>query len=317
VVKSVLLVRLDAVGDALTLVPLIAALRRHDLRIGAVLRPVNAGVFSARALDRVHIADGRDSRLPAELADAGYEAALVVTEKTEGYRLAWQARIPVRIGFENGWGKPLKTFWIRRVCTQTRFRTAGLDPHAPHECEVVYSLAARLLHEPYPPRDARVLRPIVIDDEPQPDPRIAFQVTAKWLRLGASLDEVIELAQRVDARHVTRFIAAQAEAEHVQAFSNATGFAVETFATLAPWKTAIAAARAILAPDSGAAHVAGMAGTPVVSCFAREHFALQSRRWSPWAAPHRIVPMDSAWPLIAADALEDLLSGSPAFSYIG
>jgi ADP-heptose:LPS heptosyltransferase len=114
-----------------------------------------------------------------------------------------------------------------------------------------------------------------------------------------------------------RFIAAERESAFARAFTELAGYPVETFAALLPWKSAIAAARAIVAPDSGAAHVAGMVGTPVVSCFAREAFALQSKRWAPWAAAHRMLPMQNAWPMVAADALEDLLSGNPQFSYTG
>lgn len=313
-----LLVRLDAVGDALTLVPVIAALRRHGIRIGAVLRPVNAQVFSRRALDRIHVAGAQpDSDLISQIRAERYGIALIATEKPEGYRLAHRARIPARIGFENGWGKPLKTLWIRRMCTRTLFRTAGLDPRAPHECEVVFSLLRAALGEFEAPRDPKDLRPYVIDDEPAADNRIAFQITDKWQRLGAPLEGVAELARRTAQRHPTRFIAAQHEAAYARAFSDAAEVPVETFETLEPWKNAIAAARAIVAPDSGAVHVAGMVGTPVVSCFARDEFALQSRRWSPWAAPHRVVSMEAAWPLVAADALEDLLNGSPRFLYTG
>lgn len=314
---SVLLVRLDAVGDALTLVPVIAALRRHNLRIGAVLRPANAQVFSQRALDRIHIANGDETALTAQIRGERYDAALIPTEKPEGYRLPYRARIPRRVGFENGWGKPLKTLWIRRMCTRTLFRTAGLDPRAPHECDVVFSLARALVGEFEPVRDARVLRQYVIDEEPPADERIAFQVTVKWERLGASLDDVAELARRIGERRAVRFIAAQQEAAYADAFTQSAGVRVERFETLVPWKNAVAAARAIVAPDSGAVHVAGMAGTPVVACFSPEHFALQSRRWSPWAAPHRVLSMESSWPLVAADALEDLLTDSARFSYTG
>jgi ADP-heptose:LPS heptosyltransferase len=315
---SVLLVRLDALGDALTLIPLIASLRRRAFRIGAVLCPANSQIFSARALDRIHVAGDAPSREVAnDIASEGYGTALIATEKPEGYRMAYQARIPRRIGFENGWGKPLKTLWIRRLCTRTVFRTAGLDPRAPHECDVVFSLARTILDGTEAPRDARVLRPYVIDDEPAADERIAFQVTDKWQRLGGSLDDVVALAQRLAARRHLRFIAAQHEGTYASEFARASGFTVERFATLAPWKNGIAAARALVAPDSGAVHVAGMVGTPVVSCFARNAFALQAKRWAPWAAPHRIVCLADAWPLVAADALEDLLSGSPQFSYTG
>lgn len=315
---SVLLVRLDAIGDALTLVPVIAALRSHTFRIGAVLRPINAQIFSQRALDRIHLAGSCSAAdLVKEIRSQHYGAALVATEKPEGYRLAYDARIPARVGFQNGWGKPLKSLWTRRMCTHTIFRTAGLDPRAPHECEVMFKLARTLIAEPEASRDARRLRPLVIDDEPPADERIAFQVTDKWRRLGASPEDIAELVRRITARHVVRFVAAEHEAGYADVFTRATGMHVETFAALAPWKNAIAAARAVVAPDSGAAHVAGMVGTPVVSCFAREAFPLQSKRWAPWAAPHRILPIESAWPLIAADALEDLLSGSPQFSYTG
>ncbi len=203
------------------------------------------------------------------------------------------------------------------MCTRTLFRTAGLDARAPHECEVVFSLARAVFPILEPPRDPRALRRYVIDAEPPPDDRVAFQVTDKWRRLGASDDEVRELSRRVTSRHAVRFIAARSEAAFANAFTASTGFAVESFDSLTPWKESIAAARAIVAPDSGATNVAGMVGTPVVSCFSREAFALQSRRWAPWAAPHRLVRMEFAWPLVAADALDDLLSGSPPFSYTG
>lgn len=304
-------------GDALTLVPLIAAFRRRNWRIGAVLRAVNAQVFSQRALDHVHVTNANRNEFIARIREQRYDAALIPTEKAEGYRIAKAARIPQRVGFENGWGKPLKTLWIRRMCTRTVFRTAGLDRRAPHECDVVFSLARTMLDEFEPPRDARVLRPLVIDDEPQPDPRVAFQITDKWTRLGASPDDVAVLAQRIAANRDVRFIAAAREAAYAAEFERASGARVETFETLAPWKSAIAAARALVAPDSGAVHVAGMIGTPVVACFAAAEFALQSRRWAPWAAPHRVLGMEASWPLVAADALEDLLTGSPRFSYTG
>jgi hypothetical protein len=203
------------------------------------------------------------------------------------------------------------------MCTRTVFRTAGLDANAPHECEVVFSLARALTGDFEPPRDARILRPLVIDDEPPADERVAFQVTDKWGRLGAELCDVVEAARRMMRTRQIRFIAPSREHDYVQAFAQAANVPVESFDALAPWKTAIASARAIVAPDSGAVHVAGMVGTPVVSCFSREQFALQSRRWAPWVAAHRVVSMEAQWPLVAADALEDVLTDRAPFSYTG
>jgi ADP-heptose:LPS heptosyltransferase len=312
----VLIVRLDAVGDALTTVPLVAALRSAGYRVGAVLRPANAHVFSSRALDWVHVADGGTNR--DEILEKGYRAALIPTEKPLAYRIARDARIPVRIGFENGWGKPLKTLWVRRMCTRTIFRTAGLDPLAPHECAVVFKLGAPFLPYAEPPRDPVLLRAMVLDELPAADSRIAMQITDKWERLGASLDRVCDLYRRAAHSSDLRLIGPASERVYCERFAQAAGVSVELFDSLAAWKSAIAASRAIVAPDSGAVHVAGMTGTPVVACFAAENFALQSARWSPWAAPHAIVEIQGdAWPMAAADALESLLSGTENAEYRG
>jgi ADP-heptose:LPS heptosyltransferase len=314
---SVLIVRLDAIGDALTLVPLVAALREHGARIGAVLRPANAEVFARRAFDDVYIdADGISGLVPP-VQRAHYDYALIPTEKPEGYRLAFQARIPHRIGFQNGWGKPFKTLWVRALCTQTIFRTAGLDPLAPHECEVVFSLGRPILGPEEPSRDPAVLRRYVLDDEPAPDARVVMQITDKWERLGARFEDVVDLAHRVDGMAQVRWISAASESEYGKRFEIATGLRVEYFENLRTWKAAIAAARAVVAPDSGAVHVAGMTGTPVLACFASAHFVLQTTRWAPWAAPYRVVSMEGAWPLVAGDALAELLSDTRGRAYKG
>jgi ADP-heptose:LPS heptosyltransferase len=314
---SVLVVRLDAIGDALTVVPLIAALRTYGMRIGAVLRPANAQAFSHRALDRVHLAGGDWNSLVAEIAAERYDYALIATEKPQAYRLAYCARIPHRIGFENGWGKPFKTLWVRRLCTHTVFRTAGLDPHAPHECDVVYSLARGIVPDAQAPRDSALLRPLVIDEEPPSDSRAAMQITSKWERLGATRAQVLDLARRIRERVNVRFFCAQSEAQYGESIAAEGALHVEYFDALAPWKAAIASVRAIVAPDSGAVHVAGMTGTPVAACFASADFALQTARWAPWAAPYETVKMEGAWPIVAVDAFTELLEGTPQRSYTG
>lgn len=312
---SVLIVRLDAIGDALTVVPLIAALRRNGLRVGIVLREVNAGVLAAGAVDRIHIAGA--PTLLEEIRRAHYAYALIPTEKPIAYRIAREVHIPVRVGFENGWGKPLKTLWVRRMCTETIYRSAGLDPRAPHECEVVFKLARRLVPDAEPPRDPALLRPLVIGREPPADERIAVQITDKWERLGARIEDVVELIGRIGSEHPIRLIGSHAERAYCASVAAAASREIETFETIEPWKDAIAASKALVAPDSGAVHVAGMTGTRVVACFAPQHFALQTARWSPWAAHHRIVKLEEGWPLVAADALGLLLTDSRRAVYKG
>jgi ADP-heptose:LPS heptosyltransferase len=108
------------------------------------------------------------------------------------------------------------------------------------------------------------------------------------------------------------------------AFVRAVGAAVpgvEVRAGLgtAAWIACIAGARALVTPDSGAAHVAGMTGVPCVDCFAPSaSVAYDAARWRPWAAPSRVHVLDpsrsaaeTAGRLVAAlDALDAV--GEPA-----
>jgi ADP-heptose:LPS heptosyltransferase len=317
---SALIIRLDAIGDALALTPLLAALRSSAIPADVVLRAGNAGVFSSRAARHIITArfDLRSSRpsnleaiaeLGEKLALHRYSHALVATEDPGGYRLARAVQAPARIGFSNAWGKPAKTLWTRRFLTESIYRSAGLDRHAPHECEVLFTLGRVLLGDAaLPSHDAAQLRPLVLESEPLPDDRIALQITDKWERLGIAFEQVVELVGRIAAFGSVRLIAPADEAEYAARVSRAAGYEIERIATLEPWKAAVAAAAAIVAPDSGAIHLAGMVGTPTVAVFPpSRRFALQVARWAPWAAPHRIVRADGDWPVRAAAALAQLL----------
>ncbi len=317
---SVLIIRLDAIGDALALTPLLAAFARRSIAVDVVLRRTNAGIFSSRAAREIVLADfdlrSNAARNLAAIADLGgrlraraYSHVLVATEDAGGYRLAAATRAPVRIGFADPWGKPFKALWSRRSLTQTIYRSAGLDPRAPHECEVLFALGRVLIGDEAPSRDAGVLRPLVLEREPACDDRIALQVTRKWERLGIALDEVVALVRRVAAIGTPHLLASSTEAAYARTVAEAVGLEISYFDELEPWKAAIAAAPAIVTPDSGALHVAGMIGTPVVAVFPpQRRYALQVARWSPWAAPHRIVRADAGWPARAADAAVALLS---------
>ncbi len=317
---SALIIRLDAIGDALALTPLLAALRSLAIPADIVLRPGNAGIFSSRAARSIVVSsfDLRSSkppnlaaieRLGGDLASRGYTHALVATEDPSGYRLALAARVPVRVGFSNAWGKPAKTLWSRRFLTGSVYRSAGLDRRAPHECVVLFRLGHALLGATAnPARDPAELRPLVLETDPPADDRIAVQITNKWERLGIPTEEVVDLVRRLSAFGKLRVLAPASESDYAARVASASGHDVERFYTMEPWKCAIGAAPVLVTPDCGALHVAGMVGTPVVGVFPpTRHFALQVARWSPWAAPHRIVRADDGWPARAADALAQLL----------
>jgi ADP-heptose:LPS heptosyltransferase len=316
---SVLIIRLDAIGDALALTPLLATLRAEAIPVDVVLRHGNAGIYASRAVGRTVIGDFklRASDRPTidaieslgrELQTQRYSHVLVATEDPGGYRLARATGAPVRVGFTHVWGKPFKTLWTRRFLTRSIRRSAGEDRRRPHECEVLFRLATPLVGEKEPTRDLARLRPLVLEAEPPPDERIVVQITDKWERLGIGFDLVVELVHRLAEFGPIRLLGASSEAAYAGRIAHATGMAVESFDDLAPWKAAIGAAPALVTPDSGALHVAGMVGTPVVAVFPPSpDFASRVARWAPWAAPHRIVRAGDGWPARASDALAQLL----------
>jgi ADP-heptose:LPS heptosyltransferase len=318
---SVLVIRLDGIGDALALSPLLAALASSGIPADVVLRPENAAIFSRAAVRHVDVAswrlrssqredDAAMRALAAELASRGYTHALVATEDPSGYRLARAAQIPKRIGFENGLGKPFKTLWVRGAMTQTIYRPAGPDVRALHECQVLFELGRGLMAETSPTTSIERLRPLVLDRDEPHDPRVAFQVTDKWERLGIPLDAVVRAFREAGKIESIVPLAAAYEHEYIERFEQLSGADVVRFEGMEPWKAAISRARAAIAPDSGALHVAGTVGTPVVAIFPDDRqFEFQTARWHPWASPYRIVRAGAGWPENVALSLRELLTG--------
>ena len=319
---SVLVIRLDAIGDALALTPLLAAFRDRDVPVDLVMTEANAEVFTARAARSVFIAPfalrsssrenvARIDAFAATLRDRRYSHVLVATEDPGGYRLARSIGAPVRVGFSNGLGKPFKTLWVRAMLTETIVRSAGFDPKAPHECEVLFALARGLLGDATPARDVAQLRPLVLDSEPPVDARVVFQVTNKWERLGMPMDDVVKAYLLARERASLRLVASSRENSFADRFASAVNAAVDIFDTLEPWKEAIAAGAALIAPDSGGIHVAGMTGTPTLAVFDRAApFTLQSARWTPWAAPCVNLRGAPGWYDSVPWALDQLLNGT-------
>lgn len=317
---SVLVIRLDAIGDALALTPLLSALCERSIPVDLVLRGVNAHIFSSRAVRGVYIApfalrsSTRENRGAIEefaerLRPNGYTHVLVATEDPGGYRLAHAIGAPVRVGFINGWGKPFKSLWARSLVNHVVVRSAGLDPAAPHECAVLFELGQTILGDhAAPTRDPARLRPLILEREPPRGSRIAFQVSDKWERLGIEFDEVIAALRGAAQLGEIHAIASENEAPYARRIASAAGVTVDRYAALEPWKEAIAGARAIVAPDSGAIHVAGMVGTPSVAVFpAIAQYTLQTARWAPWAAPYRMLRADQGWARQVPAALGELL----------
>ncbi len=319
---KIVIVRADGIGDALACVPLVAALRDAGHELGIVLSERNRQIFAARAFARTHVLERipwpRHGSTPASrrtaLAGAraaGYDVALVASEEPEAYRFAADARIATRVGFVNGWEKPFKTFALGRTLTRAIVRTASALRATEHEVETLFRLGAAFARETAPTHDAARLRELVLDDAPAPQRYVALQASEKLAASGLDRTVYAELARALGARgHLVRVYGDDgAFVRGIAADAGIDGFAG---LSVSGWKSHLAAARAIVTPDSGAAHVAGMLGVPCVDCFAPSaSTANDIVRWRPWAAPYRAIVLDpardrGATARVLADALDEL-----------
>lgn len=293
--SRILLVRLDGIGDALVCTPLIAGLRDAGHELGLVLSDRNAGVFAAGTAVATHVLERipwpRHGSTPlsrahadAEIALQRYDVALIASEEPEAYDLA--APVPRRIGFTTGWAKPLKSLWIRRRVTTAVRRAATVRGADAHEAEILLRLAAGIVTTP-PERDAARLRPWIAGPAPVPQRTgLLVQLGAKWNALGLA-DAVLQRLTRALRERGACFIAAPGERDAVRAQFPALTVAAP--ATTRDWIATVDAAAALVSPDTGASHLAGMIGVPVVDVFPDAGFDAQTRRWRPWASSSIVV----------------------------
>jgi ADP-heptose:LPS heptosyltransferase len=273
--------------------PLIAALRDAGHQIGIALSDRNAGIFNAHAFIAQHVLERipwpkhgstlqSSQQAASEIAACAYDVALIVSEEPEAFELA--RAIPQRTGFVTGWGKPLKSLWVRRRVTRAIHRAATGRGERAHEAEIIFRLGAGLHRETLPPQDVARLRPLLMANSVAAKRTgIVVQLGAKWRAMG--LDSATAHAMvAMLAYRGARFIASPAEADAAAALSGA--IAVDVLPNLDAWKRCIDAARTVVTPDTGAAHLAGMLGVPVIDIFPDADSDANIVRWHPWASPY-------------------------------
>jgi ADP-heptose:LPS heptosyltransferase len=335
--RKFLLLRLDGIGDALVCVPALEALRTAfpEAAFGALCSPRNAALFSRARVARVHVL-ARDedpaerSRVAAELRAAHYTDAVIATEEPIGYSLGLASGARRRAGFWHRFEKPLKSVWQFAHLTGAVYRPAAWVDEPEHEVNAIHRLALRLGAAAQPSSDPVLLR-TWLDIEPEAGASttgaLALQVARKWFERGWDARALARMTiAALDASSLERCVllagpddAGQARAvmEALPSQQRDAGMirSAET-PTLRRWLGAIGAARALLTPDTGAAHAAGMLGVPVVDVFGPVRFSQLSRQWRPWAAPSRCLVQPENATLDAAHefgeaigaALADLLA---------
>ncbi|HMD03616.1 MAG TPA: glycosyltransferase family 9 protein [Candidatus Baltobacteraceae bacterium] len=321
--SAVLIVRLDAIGDALALTPLVAALRDAGHRVGALLTTVNAQTFAESTLERVHVVERdpwpNDVVRPAsyvraleEVRAVHYDVALIATEKADGYAFAADAKIPERTGFYNGLSKPLKGLWVRRRLTRRLRRTAVAQRQVLHEVETLFALGEGLHNEGAPTKEVGRLRPLVVDGAREQHGRIVIQVTPKLADEGLGADLYARIAREVALRHPVVLTESPHNAAFARKAAERSG-ADFVPTSIAEWKQMIDGAAALVSPDSGAAHIAGMVGTPCIDLFGDgplTKFTMQ--QWRPWASLSESLVVSrrtaTALPAKIAESLERVMA---------
>lgn len=299
-----LLVRLDGLGDALACVPALEGLRRAHCAasFGIVCSEANAHAFSSLA-GTIHVFRAA-ADLPAlehELRVHAYTHALVATEETIGYQLARSSGAPRRAGFWHGLDKPFKSLWQFAQLTDRVHRPAAWTARPEHEVATLYRLAEPYGAAPPPPDDAHSLREwLAIDPMPEPRSRSAlgFQITAKLATGGwgpAALAALCESTLRSSGLSTITLLAASNDQGLARSLLEQMSASTRARSRLLPagdvphWFGAIDSLAAIVTPDTGAAHAAGILGVPVIDLFDERRFAQLSQQWRPWAAPRRCV----------------------------
>ena len=310
--QAILLVRLDGVGDAALCIPALEGLRRafSDATFGAVCSPANATLFSDR-VQRVHIYDGTvtPSVLGAELAAQRYSKALIATEEVVGYELARRSGAPERAGFWHGWlHKPFKSLWQHGQVTAAVYRPAAWVERPEHEVETMYRLAIALGALPPAPDAAASLaewlRIEASDASRQAVGAVAFQISPKLLSGGwgpTSLAQLVRTALEQSGHDRAILVCAPADVglasailEHMPpGLSESGAIRIVSMRSLPLWLGVVAQVAALVTPDTGAAHVAGMQGVGGVDLFDEDGFERLSQQWHPWAGAWRCLPKPS------------------------
>ena len=307
--ESILLVRLDGVGDAALCIPALEGMRRvfPDASFGAICSNKNATLFSDR-VTRVHIYNDDEPvvALRAELTAQHYTRALIATEEVAGYQLGRLSGAPRRAGFWHRFEKPFKSLWQRSQLSTPVYRPAAWTGSPEHEVATLYRLAGALgAIEPVPadPQDLRKwMRVERSDPDRAADGALAFQITPKLLTGGwgpTSLARLVSASMTASGCDKgVLFASAQDDglACSVMERMAPSGARIRVLASLSlpRWIGALDSAVALVTPDTGAAHVAGMLGAGVIDLFDEADFDRLSQQWHPWAGTSRCL-VKPAW----------------------
>lgn len=292
----VCVVRLDALGDTLLSTPAIQLLRGAGHEVTVLTSPVGTSLLRGLA-PAIEVAPDESSRaIATRIRRLQPDAALIFTEKRRGLSAAYQAGVPIRIGFDPGLTQPLKSLWLKLALTdRVLFQNSPKVDPGLHEVQRYRSLVEKLVPDlnaktpglfmEFSPEETRMAQVWV--DENCPSRPLGLQLTPKWGLHGLTARHLRVLVEKLP-RPLVGFYG-PAEREWVEQEFRGLEFTRCYQPDLHFYAAILACCSALITVDTGAAHVAAAVGTPVLDVFPSENSEHCLRRWRPWQVRHQVL----------------------------
>ena len=293
---KVCVIRLDALGDTLLSTPALALMTGAGCQVTVITHPVGTPVLSGLTQTLEVTRETSASHIGAAIAELGPDAVLVFSEKRRAISAAYRSRVPLRVGFDPGMSQPLKSLSVRLALTRRVPFANRLDcDPGMHEAERYQKQVAALFPElvgELPPLHLRVPRREHVQASDwltahKLERPLALQLTPKWSLHGFGPAELNRLLESMPTPVLAFY--GPAEAEWIERHFGGCGTRLCCKSDLITYAAFLAACRALVTVDTGAAHVAAAVGTPLVDVFPELHHQHCVRRWRPWKVDHRIV----------------------------
>jgi len=343
VTPSVVVLRVDKIGDLLVSTPALRGLRcaLPEARITLVTSPGCADVLrGSSAIDGIEVFDPTASRQARaqtvrKLRALHPDVIFTFTPKSSIYVLARRIGAPVRVGFGYQ-ARPLDRAVAHFAFTHPVFSAVPeaieRASEVPHHAEELLALlpavglpATRLPMEVPIPEADRAWACTLLASRHCQAPPIVLHLSNKWLDDGWTATDVVALLDLLsrppggparDPEAVRPVVAtigpadARLRSAVTSRMVNRHGLLVLDNLTFGRWAAIIAASALVVSPDTGAIHLASATRRPVVGVYAAHRFHIFSRQWGPWMVPSRTVAKERGAKGVQAiaDAVEGLVA---------
>ncbi len=294
---TIVLSRLDRIGDLVLSTPAIASVRRSwpEAHITLVCSPQNAVVAdgSPDVDTLVTVPAGIRPRVVGERFAGRCDLAIALAPRAADFELIGATRARRRLGYT----------YVRRYVarlTARLFLTSCMISEAdPQLCERDPTYVVRhevdqllaLVERAGASELVRELR-VAIDAECSavaavPANGIAFHLGDRWFRDGSTIANVIALLRELRRFGRPVVVTHGAEVRNEAAVIASAGVADAVVGRLpfAQWAAVFARSALVVTVDTGATHVASATGRPTVVAFEHRYYRLCSQEWAPYGVP--------------------------------